>query len=69
LVPQEDVDAIATCIMQLIDNPELALQIGKAARIRAVQSFDSHALAQMLTRFVASGDSCVQLDIESRVVD
>lgn len=56
LVPQEDVDAIATCIRQLIDDPELALRVGSAARIRAVQIFDSHALAHDLMNLIVSDD-------------
>jgi colanic acid/amylovoran biosynthesis glycosyltransferase len=53
LVPQEDVDAIVACILQLIDCPELALRMGRAARARATQMFDSRALARNLTELIA----------------
>lgn len=68
LVPQEDVDAIAACIRQLIDNPELALRVGKAARARAVQNFDSHALAQVLIKLIASDSGNGWVDAEYRMI-
>ena len=68
LVPQEDVDAIAACIRQLIFDPELALRIGKAARSRAVQIFDSHALALTLTKLVISADDLVSVAGDSRTI-
>lgn len=68
LVPQEDVDAIATCIRQLIDDPELALRVGSAARARAVQTYDSHALAQTLTKMIISDGSDRWVDPESRMI-
>jgi colanic acid/amylovoran biosynthesis glycosyltransferase len=52
LVPQEDVEAIAACVRQLIDDPELALRMGNAARARALQRFDSYLLAQELIKLI-----------------
>jgi colanic acid/amylovoran biosynthesis glycosyltransferase len=54
LVGQENVDEIAGCIRQLVERPELAVQMGKAARLRAEQRFDSDALARALLNLVAS---------------
>lgn len=67
LVPQEDIDAIAACIRQLIENPDLPLRVGTAARDRALRNFDSHALAQILTNLFASDGRRGSVDTESRI--
>ena len=54
LVGQEDIDAIASCLRQLTERPELAKQLGNAARLRAVRDFDSHALASKLLGLIVS---------------
>ena len=55
LVEQQNVDAIADRIRQLIENPAMALEMGKAARVRAVRDFDSDALAGALLSLITSG--------------
>lgn len=52
LVAQEDTDGIASCIKQLLENPEMASRMGMAARTRAELSFDSRALADALTKLI-----------------
>lgn len=52
LVEQEDVDGIASCLVQLSTKPELALKMGSAARVRAVKDFDSRALAGTLLSLI-----------------
>lgn len=54
LVEQQDVDAIADHLGQLSERPEMATQMGVAARARAVRDFDSHALAKTLLNLVNS---------------
>jgi colanic acid/amylovoran biosynthesis glycosyltransferase len=52
LVEQEDTDAIAWSIGMLIKDPELAVRMGQAARVRAEQVFDCEALAGRFRRLV-----------------
>lgn len=55
LVGQGDVDAIAQCLRQLSEQPELAWRMGKAARLRAVRDFDSKALASRFLDLIVAG--------------
>lgn len=48
LVDQEDVDAIAAALFHLMDNPEAAEQMGRAARATAEQFFDYKKSANKL---------------------
>ena len=48
LVPQEDVAAIADAVQRLAEDPELVRTIGRAARTRAIDCFDSRANAARL---------------------
>ena len=54
LVPQEDAAAIADAVQRLAQGPEMARRIGRAARSKAVTSFDSHAnAARLLDKILA----------------
>lgn len=57
LVEQEDVEGIATCLAQLIEDPERAFRVGRAARDRAVKDFDSRSLARTMMRLINSSVS------------
>ncbi|WP_439518902.1 glycosyltransferase [Hydrogenophaga sp.] len=50
LVEQKDVGAIAECIRLLSESPSLRVQLGEAARARAIQHFDSFTLAGKFSR-------------------
>lgn len=68
LVPQGDVDAITNCIRQLIDDPAFTLRVGNAGRARALQSFDSHVLAQTLAKHISSDEGSGCSNDQSRMV-
>jgi glycosyltransferase involved in cell wall biosynthesis len=46
LVPVRDGDALAQAIVQLQDDPELALRLGEAARAKAHAEFDERIVIQ-----------------------
>ncbi len=54
LVPQQNVEAIADSLRQLAENPQLALEMGRLARARAVREFDSRALANRFLQLITS---------------
>lgn len=55
LVPQEDVEAIADAVMRLARDPAVAQRIGTAARITALERFDSRTNAAKLLARIAAG--------------
>lgn len=48
LVPEKDVDALSNAIKTLLNNPEMRLRLGKAARERVCRDFDSQCTTLVL---------------------
>ena len=49
--PEQDVTALQNCLMQLMDNPGLASELGKKGYQRAIAHYTNQALAQELLTF------------------
>jgi glycosyltransferase involved in cell wall biosynthesis len=48
LVPAKDVTALKQALMKMLSAPEMRLQMGRAARRRAISDFDSRTINQLL---------------------
>ena len=48
LVPSHDDQALLQALMQLLDDPDLAYQMGKAARERCIRQFDSNIISKKI---------------------
>lgn len=60
LVPPKDASALASALQRLIDDSELRLKMGNAARARAFKEFDSHVInAELLREYDRLAGNCI----------